>query len=136
MARFFGLFGSKTKYVDEAEPEDNRAAAPDQKTEDFFLSSDDAKTLGNVDFMRQSKTIKKTFPKTKGNPNTELVQQVSSMEKVKVAGNQAFTDTPAPTPTPKSETGQTAEVAKASTERRRTNSSMDMFRNMARELKK
>ncbi len=59
MAGFFGLFGNKTKYVDE--PMD--MSAPEPK-EAFYLEPDDAKTLGDIDFMRTPITIRRTFPKT------------------------------------------------------------------------
>ena len=61
MAGFFGLFGKKTKYVDE--PQQNISSA--QSSEDFYLSSDDAKTLGDIEYMRTPKAVRRTFPKTK-----------------------------------------------------------------------
>jgi hypothetical protein len=83
MAGFFGLFGKQTKYVDE--PMDMSAPQP---TEAFYLEPDDAKTLGNIDFMRKPKTIRRTFPKTASNQKGgESIKQISSMEISKVADN-------------------------------------------------
>ena len=46
MARLFGLFGKK-----------------DPNEEDFYLDSDEAKTWGDIDYMRRPQEVKKTFPK-------------------------------------------------------------------------
>ena len=143
MAGFFGLFGGKTKYVDETitdntdntDNTDSAVRASDQK-ENFFLSSDDAKTLGDINFMRQSKTVKKTFAKSKSGGGGELIQEISSLGKVKKSINQASQSisNSSSTPTKKSTPiNKTSEEAK---ERRRSDSSMDMFRNMAKDLRK
>ncbi|MEA5535117.1 hypothetical protein [Crocosphaera sp. XPORK-15E] len=126
MAGFFGLFsGRKAKYVDE--PDTNNAQA--ENKEAFFLSDDDAKTLGNVEFMRKPNTIKRTFPKRPGGKGGEIIQEVSSMDKktsgddgVVMNSNDATSST------------QPTEAAKA--ERRQGDDSMDMFRKMARDVKK
>jgi hypothetical protein len=48
---------------------------------DFFLQPDDAKSLGDVNFMRKSVRVRRTFPKTKSNPNGfEVVKEVSSVD--------------------------------------------------------
>ncbi len=162
MAGFFGLFGSKTKYVDEPETNEGSTAP----SEDFFLSPDEAKSLGDLDYMRKPNTIRRTFPKTLSNKTTERIKQVSSLQETKVSGNQViqqaqksisqpkttqFTqpgavNTPKPevaqptqpgaVNTPKPEVAQPTQSAAASTERRSADSSMDMFRNMAREIRK
>lgn len=100
-------------------------SAPQQKAEAFFLSPDDAKTYGDIDFMRSAKSIRRTFPKGKTGADNAFVQSVSSLEK---QAGQAFI-------TSNSAEAQAAQNAEA-TERRRADTSMDMFRNMARDMRK
>lgn len=121
MAGFFGLFsGRKAKFVDEP---DTTTVQP-QRKEAFFLDNDTAKTLGDTEFMRKPITIRRTFAK-----GGELVQEISSMEKRK-AGPQSV-------PSPKEkESGTSQTTSSPSAERRRSDDSMDMFRNMARNIKK
>jgi hypothetical protein len=132
MAGFFGLFKSKTKYVDEPEPASTSQAEATENTEAFFLKPDDAKTLGNIDFMRQPKRIRRTFPKTRSNQSTELVQDISSIDKASNSGSRGTIADFKATSQPQ----QPAPTTTESPKRRRSDSSMDMFRNMARELKK
>ena len=59
-------------------PVANKAKKEDQS---FFLDADSSSSMGNVDFMRQSNTIRRTFPGTAANPGTkEFVAEVASME--------------------------------------------------------
>ena len=121
MAGFFGLFsGRKAKFVDEP---DTTPVQP-QRKEAFFLDNDAAKTLGDTEFMRKPITIKRTFAK-----GGELVQEISSMEKRKASNNGV-----SPSKGKESTTSQT--TSSASAERRQSDSSMDMFRDMARTMKK
>lgn len=54
-------------------------AAP--KQEAFFLDADASSSMGNVEFMRRSNTIRHTFPGTASSPgDKELVEEVASME--------------------------------------------------------
>lgn len=82
MAGFFGLFGGRTKYVGEEDP-------VTETKEAFFLEPDAAKSLGDVEFMRKPITIKRSFPKTLKGKGTEVVQQVSALEKIEVKGQGA-----------------------------------------------
>lgn len=51
------------------------------ETETFFLEPDAASSLGDVNFMRRSNTIRHTFPGTASSPgNKELIEEVASME--------------------------------------------------------
>lgn len=125
MAGFFGLFGNKTKYVDE--PMD--MSAPEPK-EAFYLEPDDAKTLGDIDFMRTPITIRRTFPKTASNKKGgESIKQISSMEVSKVTDNGIVA---------KSATSEANSKANAANDNvRRTNDdSINPFLKMAREIKK
>ena len=150
MAGFFGLFGKKTKYVDE--PQQNISSA--QSSEDFYLSSDDAKTLGDIEYMRTPKAVRRTFPKTKNKKNSELLISVSATGKQSVKGDRVSNNAPASIPqfktvesTPQSQPvestpqSQPVESSKAPetpkfTPKRTPDNSMDMFRNMARQIKK
>ena len=52
-----------------------------EKAEAFFLDSDDSSSYGNVDYMREAKTIRRTFPGSADNPgNKELVTKVDAMD--------------------------------------------------------
>jgi hypothetical protein len=128
MAGFFGLFGSKTKYVDEPTPV---AGETEKENEAFFLEPDQAKTLGNIDYMRESKTIRHTFPKTRGSEAGAATWEVSSMEKKRVADNGT-----APSATPKAKPQAAKEPTPESAQRRTADSSMDRFLKIAREIKK
>ena len=130
MAGFFGLFKSKTKYVDESDTESENKPKSQANTEDFYLKPDDAKSLGDIDFMRKPIRIKRTFAKVRGQETPELVQDISSVEKT-LTGQGA-----SPTPTAKYQPGQSAPPAPETSKRSSSDSSMDMFRNMAKDLKK
>ena len=60
----FGLFGGN---------KDNQP----QKG-DFFLDFEEAQTLGDTEYMKQTKTIKRTFPKLKGQGGKTIISQVSA----------------------------------------------------------
>ncbi|NET07550.1 MAG: hypothetical protein F6K09_09750 [Merismopedia sp. SIO2A8] len=126
------LFGLQTKYIDEI-PEDTKQPESGQNKEAFFLDPDQAKTLGDIEYMRTPTKIKKSFPKTRSNPKgSEVIEQTSATEKVIISKNQQS----APTPNP--ETKPVVEAPQQESGRRSasTDSSMDMFRKMARDIKK
>jgi hypothetical protein len=116
------------------------------KAEAFFLEPDDAKTLGNIDFMRSANKIRRTFPKQKVGADNAVVREVSSID-MKVSNGTSSngmtangTSSNGSLPAPKTESNGTqpspSPVVEQGEERRRTDSSMDMFRNMARDLRK
>lgn len=128
MAGFFSLFGSKTKYVDEEGLYDTQ-----NSSKSFYLNSDDAKTLGNIDYMRTAKKIRHTFPKTASNKNTEAIIDVSSIQDNGTSSEQVISQ-PATKVAPSI---QATEIKIPSSEKRRSaDRSLDIFRNMAREIKK
>ena len=133
---------------------------------DFFLSPDDAQTLGDIEYMRTPKRVRRTFPKTvsnksgfavetevssnedrsgmfKGNNNNANQQNVfqntvfnptpSTQSQPGVTGGSAVTQTN--TPQPEASVQQSA-PAPAPEERRKTDTSMDMFRNMAKKIRR
>ncbi|MEY2984651.1 MAG: hypothetical protein RLZZ568_1268 [Cyanobacteriota bacterium] len=126
MAGLFGLFGKRTKYVDEV---DNTPQPEPQKKEAFFLETDDAKSLGDVEYMRTPIEIKRSFPKTLNSAGSEVVKSISAMEIKKINANgQPQDDAKAATPTPP--------VAPVTQERRSSDNSLEMFRQMAKDIKK
>jgi len=132
MAGLFGLFGKKNNA--EAVPSvkngtnNNGMNNDGMKSGAYFLDADEAKTLGNIEYMRSKKVIKHKFPKTAGNGGEfEVEYEVSSSDMKLGSGPQAPTE---PTAAPPEST------PKATSERRTTDSSMDLFRNMARDIRK
>ncbi len=126
------LFGSKSKDTSEAAP----AAKPRSSASGYYLDPDSAKSLGNVDYMRTAKAVKHTFPKTASSPEEkEQIKLVSSMDATELSKYEA--EAAAKTANAEQSKAQvsptnTGEVA----ERRRLDSSMDMFRNMAKDIRK
>ncbi|MBX2862977.1 MAG: hypothetical protein KTR27_05440 [Leptolyngbyaceae cyanobacterium MAG.088] len=138
----------------------NKNQGPQSK-EAYFLNEDDAKSFGDIDFMRKEVVVRRTFAKKKGQEEElESVKSISSStskevgEVVKPAAA-SFTPTfsaptpPAPTPAPVAETAPApvaetapapvAETAPAPAEpavRRAPDTSMDMFRNMAKNIRR
>lgn len=118
---------------------------------DFFLDPDDAMTMGDINYMRTSKRTRRTFPKTLSNKSGFAVEnEVSSMED----RNSLFTGSNNTVNTGGSVPAQTNQVTdftpeaqsisqsgfdapKPSAEKRRpSDNSMDMFRNMAKTIRK
>jgi len=53
----------------------------EKKEEAFFLDSDSSSSLGDRNYMREAKTIRRTFPGTADNPGgKELVTEVDAMD--------------------------------------------------------
>lgn len=70
------LLGKRSSISAQAE-----AAKAARKPEAYYLDADASSSLGDVDFMRRSNTIRHTFPGNADSPGEkELVQQVGSME--------------------------------------------------------
>ncbi len=126
---------------------------------DFFLSPDDAQTLGDINYMRKAKRTRRTFPKTLKNKDGFAIEnEVSSVEdrsnffKGNGNGNNDSGSNTVFNPTPSSQsqpsiTGGSAvnnesqksaksETFQAPQQRRQQDNSMDMFRNMAKSIRK
>jgi hypothetical protein len=137
---------------------------------DFFLSPDDAMTMGDINYMRTSKRTRRTFPKTLSNKDGFAVEnEVSSMEdrnnlykgsntNQNTTVNTVFNPTPSTqsqpgvtggsavtqtnpvrefTPEAQSMSQSSFDAPKPSTEKRRpSDNSMDMFRNMAKNIRR
>lgn len=100
--------------------------------EAYYLEPDDAKTLGNVDYMREKRVIKRTFPGNLSGGPSEVVKEISNFEEIKLSGKQQESiSKPEPS---KPTVAKPQEQPKV--QRRSGDSSMDMFRNMARGMGK
>lgn len=111
----------------------------------YFLDPDDAKTYGDIEYMRKSKTVRRTFPKTLANKEGgELIQEVSSEKMVKKTAFQ--TSSPFSNVQSSSNSVSNSSSESSNTEssfvptepqkRRSTDTNMDMFRNMAKGIRK
>lgn len=117
------LFGLKTKYVDE-ETDQAELAAEQEKRKAFFLEPDEAKTLGKNESVRspiQNPSVNASESQANSNPSTPTIESGT-------AANQGVNTTPEPPPT--------AQNTQANSEIDPTDSSMDMFRKMARGIRK
>jgi hypothetical protein len=98
--------------------------------EPFFLDSDDAKSMGDIDYMRTARKVKKSFPKTRAWGDAfETESEVSSSSKLN-GSSQQDSQTSA-------EMFQVYGEPKAdATVRRKAASDLDMFRKMAKDVRK
>jgi hypothetical protein len=131
-----GFFGAKSKTqrvetVEQKQPDTSSSA--EQLSKAFFLEPDDAKTFGNIEYMRSPKTTRRTFPKTQANGEEfDFIQQVSALEVVKSDGKE-LSSTPTVEANPKPIAPQKPQESNRSTS---TDTNLDMFRRMARDIKK
>ncbi len=113
----FGLFGKKDK-GDGAEKSESS----------YFLDQDSAKTFGDIDYMKTPKAVKKTFPTVNGVKGAEIVEVVSASEKKEGSESEVISSKPTET-----EVKSSFEPKKIDS---RIDSSMDIFLNMAKDIKK
>jgi len=91
---------------------------------DYYLDADSAKTLGDVEYMRKRKKVRRTFP-----TGAEVVEEVSSIDKQELTEEVAPKNTtPEPTFEPKKTAGGTSAEASSVI--------MDIFRKMAKDIKR
>ncbi|MGJ3246600.1 MAG: hypothetical protein ACFE0I_11040 [Elainellaceae cyanobacterium] len=127
-----GLFGSKRK-----QGSGKNASDAAKKPKSYFLSADDAKTYGDIDYMRTAKSVKRTFPKTKTNQGEfSLTKTVSAMEDARSSDQETASTFGQPVSTNNSAPQPTFKDEEKTEQRRRSDTSMDMFRNMARDIRK
>jgi hypothetical protein len=142
-----GFFGSKPQVEETSsasangatnnEASNNAARQPQPASKAFFLSDDEAKTLGNIEYMRTPSKLRRTFPKAAGVEVNEMISEISALEKkVQLSKAKGEIVNPAPTASSVSISESSNLNNEAIAERRRVDSSMDMFRNMARNLNK
>jgi hypothetical protein len=120
-----------------------RAPKPPKQTGAYFLTEDEAKTFGDIDYMRSSKVVKRTFAKKKGQTEEmESVRQISAMDKRDVNRNNfsspLTSEAQSNNASSSSNFEQPKKTEESSFQRRsaKTDTSMDMFRNMAKDIKK
>ncbi len=131
------LFGGKKSSNNEPAPQ----KAPRQRAQAYFLDNDSAKTMGNIDYMRTAKSVKKSYAQAVGKLNVlsgEVEESISAMEK-KIGGISGgiTPTTPSSSSSSSSSFTQSSTFQTSSTPRRRaSDSSMDSFRQMAKDMKK
>ncbi|NEO85026.1 MAG: hypothetical protein F6J87_12355 [Spirulina sp. SIO3F2] len=100
---------------------------------DFFLEPDEAKTLGDIDYMRESNTVKHTFPGNKNNGGSfAIVKEVNSTEERTMSGPAAAASS-SPSSASSTSTNQPTFTPRRSSN---TDTGMDMFRKMAKGMKR
>ncbi len=134
MAGFFGLFGKKNKSAGKAE---RPSQSSNSQNDAYFLGTDDAKSLGDTEYMRTPIKVRRTFPKTLNSNGAEVVKEISATEVKKLRKNGQPVSTPSATPASGTGTsGTNAEIEAKKTERSTSDNSLDMFRQMAKQIKK
>lgn len=141
MAGFLsGFFGGKSK--DEA-PTQPEVKQPTNNGQAYYLEMDEARTYGDLNYMRTAKKIRRTFPKTANNAEMEMEKEVSAMNMADAGlGSQVpkvsmgSIVTGSPTEAPGSSVNGTAPSNADVTVRRKSDSSLDMFRSMAKDIRK
>lgn len=121
MAGFLGLFGSNDQNGNSGE--------------EYYLDADQAKTLGDIDYMRTSRQIKRTYAKYKNGAQggMEVIKQVSATSEA--VGKDFKTATPQST-FESSTVSYNNSTNSSNGSNPRVDSNMDMFRKMAKEVKK
>lgn len=115
MAGLFGLFAKKNN-----QPQDS-----------YFLNPDESKTFGDIDYMRKPKTVKRTFAKTVSGGGGELVKEVSATKMIKKDVNETGVNNSKVS----ADTGESSFTPNTQ-QLRNTDTSMDSFRKMAKQIKK
>lgn len=133
-----GLFGGKAKNPGESDrPVRQQRAAQEPTIKQvggaYFLDADDAKSYGNIEYMRSTKTVRRTFAKKVGETEEkESIRQISAMEARRLEEKGMPVQKVA-----QSETSfQPAAKQNASSDRSKVDTNLDMFRKMAKDIKK
>ncbi|MBE9112465.1 hypothetical protein IQ273_24025 [Nodosilinea sp. LEGE 07298] len=133
-----GLFSGKAKNPGESDRPVRKKPAPQQPTIKqvegaYFLSDDDAKSYGNIEYMRSSKTVRRTYAKKRGESGEkESIRQISALEAKRLQEQGLPVQQ-----VPSSDISSQPVVKKdANSERRKVDTNLDMFRKMAKDMKK
>ncbi|MEO1070344.1 MAG: hypothetical protein AAFW95_14730 [Cyanobacteria bacterium J06638_6] len=127
------LGGKKSKNPGEADRSVSNQPTIERAGGAFYLNPDDAKSYGDIDYMRSSKTVRRTYAKKAGESGEkESIRQVSALEARRLQENGLPQQK-----TPQSETSSPS-TAKSEPrfERRKVDTNLDMFRQMAKDIKK
>ena len=139
-----GLFRSKPK-AEVVEMQETEIAELPQKRGAYYLAPDDAKTFGNLEYMRSEKVIRRSFPKAKLGKDNEVIRRISATGMIKELENALENALPslngvasngAVTNQANGKAEPTAPSRSETEDRRRLDSSMDIFRNMAKDMKR
>jgi len=126
------LFGSRGQA--DSNPVSEKIAQPAKKQgkqdNTFFLPPDEAKTLGNIEYMRTPKLVKHTFKDFGSGSKIEVVEEVSSLSKVKLEKQTKAAEPVAEQSSP------TSDGSSGAGSRRQGGSDLEKFREMARSLRK
>jgi hypothetical protein len=100
---------------------------------DFFLNEDDSQSLGDINYMKMARKVRRTFPKTLKNPNGFAIEKTisSADDRSFSAANNGFQ-----TPTNLNSDTTFNVESNSNSASRRVDSSMDLFRNMAKNIGK
>lgn len=107
---------------------------------DFFLSPDDSQTMGDINYMRKSVSVRRTFPKTLKNKDGFAVEK--SVSATEMNNGSSFNGNGSANSQngfqAMSENNQAAQAKETNSteQRRQVDTNLDMFRNMARNIKK
>ncbi|MEM8805093.1 MAG: hypothetical protein AAGF01_03485 [Cyanobacteria bacterium P01_G01_bin.38] len=105
----------------------------------FYLSEDDAKTMGDIDYMRSNKVVRHTFAKKKGETGEKAsAKSISAMKSTRLSDNGLPTASSVSNTFSQPSVSQPSVSESKPTERRSASvdSSMDMFRDMAKKIRK
>jgi hypothetical protein len=128
-----GLLGGKAKNPGESDRPVRQQPAIERAAGSYYLEPDDAKSYGDIEYMRSSKTVRRTFAKKRGETEEkESIRQVSAMEAVKLQEN----GLPAQKTAQAETFSQPTVKSEPSFERRKVDTNLDMFRQMAKDMKK
>lgn len=133
-----GLFGGKAKNPGEADRSVRKQPAPQQPTIKqaggaYFLNEDDAKSYGDIEYMRSSKVVRRTYAKKRGDTaERESIRQISALEAKKLQEQ----GLPVQKVASSEVSSQPAVKKDTSFDRRKVDTNLDMFRKMAKDIKK
>ncbi|MGB3297361.1 MAG: hypothetical protein WBA76_03755 [Phormidesmis sp.] len=106
----------------------------------YYLNDDDAKSFGDIEYMRSSKTVRRTFAKKKGQEHLESVRQISFDKAGAVDSDAGLFSPLTQAAVSDSNAGSSTanpSVPKSARPRRTAKSGdMDTFRNMAKDIRK
>ncbi len=128
------LGGKKAKNPGEADRPVRQQPTIERADGTFYLDPDDAKSYGNIEYMRSSKTVRRTFARKAGETEEkESIRQISATKAVRLQEN----GLPQQPQTNQAETfSQPVAKKEPSFDRRKVDTNLDMFRQMAKDLKK
>lgn len=129
MSGFLQRFFRRKPLPGESETNRAKPAKTPKESQAYFLDPDEAQSYGDIDYMRTSKTVRKTFLGGK----IEVIEEISAKEK-RVREERGMGKSIAESSTPSAEANTSTPSSSIPTERRRSGSEMDRFRNMAKDI--